>query len=76
MTWRVSSELDRMIGDSAVYKQFITLFDEEFKMLKEEELMNFYLSTQTFINDGMIYSPLNIQDELAFVRLKPTISYE
>tara|TARA_R110002012_G_scaffold115909_7_gene263236 strand:- start:16804 stop:17967 length:1164 start_codon:yes stop_codon:yes gene_type:complete len=76
MFWRISSELDRMIGDSVVYKQVITLFDEDFTMLKEKELINFYLSSQSFVKNRVIYSFLNIEDELAFVRLKPIITYE
>src|SRR5690606_26220739 len=64
MIWRVSSELDRMIGDSVVYKQIFTLFDEDFNILKEKEMMNFYLSSQSFVKNGVIYSFLNIQDEL------------
>ena len=76
MSWRISSELDRMIGDSVVYKQIITLFDEDFTMLKENELMNFYLSSQSFVKNGVIYSFLNIRDELAFLRLKPIINHE
>jgi len=76
MIWRVSSELDRMIGDSVVYKQIFTLFDEDFNILKEKEMMNFYLSSQSFVKNGVIYSFLNIQDELAFLRLKPIITHE
>lgn len=76
MSWRVSSELDRMIGDSVVYKQVITLFDKDFNMLTEKELTDFYLSSQSFVKNGVIYSFLNIEDELAFVRLKPTVNYE
>lgn len=74
--WRLSRDKDRMIGDSTVFKFVATIFDPEFNMLKELELENFHNSSKTFIKDGMLYSFINLEDELAFVRLKPTITYE
>jgi hypothetical protein len=32
--------------------------------------------TNKFFRKGMLYMFLNLEDELAFVRLKPTITYE
>ena len=74
--WRVSTDKDRMIADSVVFKQVVTFFDADFKMLKEQELKNFHSSRKPFFKDGMLYSFLNIEDEMAFVRLKPTFSNE
>lgn len=74
--WRVSTDKDRMIADSVVFKQVVTFFDADFKMLKEQELENFHSSRKPFFKDGMLYSFINMEDELAFVRLKPTFSYD
>ncbi|PZX54545.1 uncharacterized protein DUF4221 [Algoriphagus ratkowskyi] len=69
--WRLSTDKDRMIADSVVFKQVATFFDADFKMLKEQELENFHDFRNSFFKDGMLYSFINIEDELAFVRLKP-----
>lgn len=74
MFWRVSSDKDRMIGDSIVFRNVVTLFDANFKMLKEQELENFHSFKKPFFKDGILYSFLNIEDELAFVRLKPSFN--
>ncbi|MEB2779362.1 DUF4221 family protein [Algoriphagus sp. C2-6-M1] len=74
--WRVSTDKDRMIVDSVVFKQVATFFDADFKMLNEQELENFHSFRKPFFKDGMLYSFINIEDELAFVRLKPIISHE
>jgi hypothetical protein len=71
LIWRVSREKDRMIGDSTVFKHVATFFDPELNMLKEQKLEDFTPSNRSFFKDGMLYSFLNIHDELAFVRLKP-----
>lgn len=74
--WRVSTDKDRMIADSVVFKQVVTFFDADFKMLKEQELENFHSSSKPFFKNGMLYSFLNIEDELAFIRLKPIFTNE
>ncbi|MDR7131509.1 hypothetical protein J2X69_003873 [Algoriphagus sp. 4150] len=74
--WRVSTDKDRMIADSVVLKQVVTFFDDDYKMLKEQELENFHSSKKPFFKDGMLYSFINLEDEMAFIRLKPTITYE
>ena len=71
LIWRVSREKDRMIGDSTVFMHVAAFFDPELNMLKEQELKNFHDFRKPFFKDGMLYSFLNIDDELAFVRLKP-----
>jgi hypothetical protein len=74
LIWRFSKDLDRMIADSVVTKDVVTFFDQDFKMLKEQQLENFTNSNNPFFKDGMLYSFVNIDDEMAFVRLKPMIS--
>lgn len=70
--WRITTDKDRMIGDSLVYKHILTLFDQDFKVLKEQKLEDFHSSDRSFIKDQTIYNYINIDDELAFVRLKPS----
>ncbi|WP_425636892.1 DUF4221 family protein [Algoriphagus yeomjeoni] len=75
--WRFTKEMDRMKGDTIVHKTVLTAFDQNFDQLSETLLPAEYILTyKYFIRDGMIYSFLNIEDEVAFVRLKPTMSYE
>lgn len=75
--WRFTKELDRMKGDTAVFKTVLTAFDPDFEQKGELLLQDdFVLPYKVFVRDGMIYTFLNIDDELAFVRLKPTITYE
>lgn len=76
--WRFSKELDRVIGeDSLVFKTVLTAIDENFELLGEAQLPPEFVFPYTFrIHNGMPYVFLNIDDELAFVRIKPTISYE
>ncbi len=75
--WRFTKELDRMKGDTAQFKTVLTAFNPQFE--QEGELLlqeDFVLPYKIFIKDGMIYTFLNIEDEAAFVRLKPTLNYE
>ncbi|SFB60682.1 DUF4221 family protein [Algoriphagus aquimarinus] len=75
--WRFAKEMDYMKGDTIQYKTVLTAFDPEFNQVHEELLpSDFVLPYKYFARKGMIYTFLNIEDELAFVRLKPTISYE
>jgi len=63
--WRISVE-----GKTKV----LSAFDESFDMLGEKVLEeNIDFGSQAFLLDGTIYQFLNIADELAFVRLKPSI---
>jgi hypothetical protein len=67
--------MDRMKGDTIVFKTVLTAFDSDFNQLHEELLpSDFTLPSTYFARKGMIYTFLNIDDELAFVRLKPVIS--
>lgn len=70
--WRFAKEMDHMKGDTIQYKTVLTAFDPEFNQLHEELLpSDFVLSYKYFARKGMIYTFLNIEDELAFIRLKP-----
>ncbi|MEB2776588.1 DUF4221 family protein [Algoriphagus sp. D3-2-R+10] len=75
--WRFAKEMDRMKGDTVLYKTVLTAFNPAFNQLHEVLLpSDFVLPYEYFAREGMIYTFLNIDDELAFVRLKPIISYE
>lgn len=72
--WRFSEEMDRMKGDTIVFKTVLTAFDPAFNQLHEELLpTDFTLPYKYFTREGRIYLFLNIDDELAFVRIKPKI---
>ena len=63
--WRFSGE-----GKTKV----LTVFDDELNLLTEELLPeNFGIGRKPYFLDGMLYQFLNIDDELAFIRLKPIL---
>jgi hypothetical protein len=73
--WRFTKEMDRMKGDTTLFKTVLTAFDSDFNQLHEELLpSDFVLPYKYFARKGMIYLFLNIDDELAFVRLKPNFN--
>lgn len=75
--WRFTKEMDRMKGDTIMFKTVLTAFDPQFNQIHEELLpSDFELPYKYFVRDGAIYTYLNVDDELAFVRYKPTITYE
>ncbi|EAZ81742.2 DUF4221 domain-containing protein [Algoriphagus machipongonensis] len=69
--WRFSYDQDRMIGDSIVLKTVLTIFDSDLNQLHEEKVGYDYSYYQSFFKDGMLYSYINLNDEMAFVRVKP-----
>lgn len=73
--WRISTEMDRLTAsDSVVMKTVLTAFDQELNQLGETRLPeNFRGSRILFILDGYLWQFLNIEDEVAFVRIKPTL---
>jgi hypothetical protein len=75
--WRFAREMDRMIGeDSVVYKTVLTGFDSDFNQLSEILLPeDFVLPDKYFVRGGMIYTFLNEEDKVAFVRIIPNVSY-
>lgn len=76
--WRFSKELDRQIGeDSLIFKTVVTAIDENFEMLGEVQLPQDFVFPNSFrVRDGMPYVFLNIDDELAFIRIKPNFTDE
>ncbi|WP_439489335.1 DUF4221 family protein [Algoriphagus sp.] len=63
--WRFSRDLDRKIGDSAVFKGVVTLFDENLNQL-HEEVSSIPFFGFKFFKDGKLYSYVNVEDELGF----------
>ena len=63
--WRFSQDLDRKIGDSAVYRQITTIFDKNLNQLHEEVIPIPYYGFK-FFKDGKLYSYVNVEDELGF----------
>lgn len=70
--WRFSTTLDSMIGDSATYNIVLTIFDQNLTQLHEEKVDYSEKGSLTFFKDGMLYSYINLEDELGFIRIKPT----
>ncbi|RAI95170.1 DUF4221 family protein [Algoriphagus yeomjeoni] len=70
--WRFSTTLDRMIGDSAAYEVILTIFDKDLNQLHEEKVDYSERGSLTFFKDGALYSYINLEDELGFIRIKPT----
>lgn len=70
--WRFSRSMDRMIGDSAAYQTVLTIFDNNLAQLHEQQVNYFPMSSISFFKDGSLYSYINLEDELGFVRIKPT----
>lgn len=75
--WRFSKEMDRLTAsDSVVYKTVLTAFDEDLNQLGEKQLPTDYASNlRPFLLDGQFWEFLNVDDEVAFIRLKPAISF-
>ena len=76
--WRFTREFDKIAGeDSLVFKTILTGIDKNLEMLGETELpQGFYFPYKFWVRKGMIYTFLNEEDELAFIRLKPTFTHE
>ena len=62
---RFSQEMDREIGDSLVFKNVMTVFDENLNQLAETQVPIDPFSKK-FFKDGKLYSYVNIEDELGF----------
>ncbi len=69
--WRFSRSLDRMIGDSAAYQSVLTIFDKDLTQVHEQQVSYLPMSSLSFFKDGSLYSYINLEDELGFVRIKP-----
>ncbi|MFN3757759.1 MAG: DUF4221 family protein [Algoriphagus aquaeductus] len=63
--YRFSQDLDREIDDSLVFKSILTVFDQDFNQLVEQEVSVDPLSKK-FFKDGKLWSYVNVEDELGF----------
>ncbi|WP_373396289.1 hypothetical protein V8V91_16560 [Algoriphagus halophilus] len=56
----------------------LTAFDQDFNQIHEEELNVDWTHKPTikFIKDGMLYTYINLEDELGFLRVKTSITEE
>jgi len=72
LLWRFAEDKDRMIADSVIKKQVVTLFDTDYNMLHEEKIEDYPSASLRFFKNGMLYTYVNIDDEMAFARIKPT----
>ncbi|WP_297336733.1 DUF4221 family protein [Algoriphagus sp.] len=70
--WRVSTELDRMIGDSAVIKKVLTIFDQDLNQLHEEQIKFNISGSLAYFKEGNLHTFINLEDELGFLLIKPT----
>lgn len=70
--WRVSTDLDRMIGDSAVIKKVLTLFDRDLNQLHEEQIKFNISGSLSYFKEGNLHTFINLEDELGFLLIKPT----
>ena len=76
--WRYSRESKSSNPENPDFIYVLTAFDQDFNQIHEEELNVDWTHKPTikFIKDGMLYTYINLEDELAFVRLKSNITYE
>ena len=67
-----SYKLPRIADEKVKSKVFISIINEKFEVIGEKEITEIINSEPTakFVKDGQIYSYLNIDDELGFVRMK------
>tara|TARA_R110002020_G_C16277851_1_gene771595 strand:- start:1249 stop:2379 length:1131 start_codon:yes stop_codon:yes gene_type:complete len=56
--------------DPMRYDTFLSVFDEDFNLIKEIKGVPM-LNGNTFFHNGYLHKGININDELAFVRIKP-----
>jgi hypothetical protein len=63
--WRFSRDLDKEIGDSLVFKNVLTVFDENLNQLAETVVPVDPFSKK-FFKDGKLWSYVNVEDELGF----------
>jgi len=62
---RFSQDLDREIGDSLVFKNVLTVFDENLNQLGET-IVPVDPFSKKFFKDGKLWSYVNVDDELGF----------
>ncbi|RAI95161.1 DUF4221 family protein [Algoriphagus yeomjeoni] len=80
--YRYSRELDKSDPQRPKYVYVLTVFDEKLDQIHEQKLDNNipiigkYFEEKTFVHNGSIYSYLKKENQLAFIRLKPSFSNE
>ncbi|PZX47017.1 DUF4221 family protein [Algoriphagus chordae] len=80
--YRYSRELDSSDPQKLHYVYVLTVFDEKLEQIHEQKLdnsipiMGKYFEVKTFVHNGSIYSYLQKENELAFIRLKPNFDNE
>lgn len=73
--YRISFLKDLKPDGKTDWKGVLSIFDEEFNLLHEEEGLGRYLGRK-FVKDSKIYRFINIEDEMAFEILTPKYDYE
>ncbi|MDR7131511.1 hypothetical protein J2X69_003875 [Algoriphagus sp. 4150] len=77
--YRYSRELDGSDPQKSKYTFVLTVFDEKLEQVHEQKLstsipiLGKYFERKTFVHNGSIFSYLQKDDELAFIRLKPDL---
>jgi len=73
--WRYSRESKSSNPDSPDFEYVLTAFDKDLNQIHEEKLKVDWTHVPLikFVKDGMLYTYVNMEDELAFLRLKPTL---
>jgi hypothetical protein len=80
--YRYSRELDKSNPQRPKYTYVLTVFDETLEQIHEQKLQNYipiigkYFEEKTFVHNGSIYSYLKKENQLAFIRLKPSFENE
>lgn len=80
--YRYSRELDKKDPQKPKYVYVLTVFDETLEQIYEQKLHNSipiigkYFEEKTFVHNGSIYSYLKKENQLAFIRLKPSFENE
>ena len=70
--WRITNQTEIFEEKESIDKLALTFFDRELNQLGEVRLPEDWESTgATFISQGMYWQFMNINDEVAFIRLKP-----
>lgn len=76
--WRYSRESKSTHPESPSFVYVLTAFDKDLNQIHEEKLEVdwTHIPRIKFIKDGMLYTYTNLEDELAFIRLKPNFENE
>lgn len=71
--WRYSRESKTTNPESPSFEYVLTAFDQDLNQIHEEELDVDWTHKPSikFIKNGMLYTYINLEDEMAFIRLKP-----